>query len=94
MKRILLREHNAGFCIVSSPSLRDDFVVTSDIAYIRFHGVEAWYRHDYSTEELEDWAAKIKGAKAKNCEEIYCYFNNDYEAYAPKNAIELMRLLE
>jgi len=90
----LLREHNAGFCIVSSPSLPDDFVVTSDTAYIRFHGVEAWYRHDYSMEEMEEWAAKIEGAKAKNCKEIYCYFNNDYEAYAPKDAMELMGILE
>ncbi|MCK4475257.1 MAG: DUF72 domain-containing protein [Methanophagales archaeon] len=75
-------------------SLPDDFVVTSDTAYIRFHGVEAWYRHDYSREELEEWAAKIKGATAKNCKEIYCYFNNDYEAYAPKNAMTLMKILK
>lgn len=25
----------------------DDFVITGYTAYIRFHGVEAWYRHDY-----------------------------------------------
>ncbi len=88
----LLSEHNAGFCIVSSPSLPDDFVITSDIGYIRFHGASAWYRHDYSREELEDWAGQIKGAK--NCKAIYCYFNNDYEAYAPKNAMALINLLE
>lgn len=91
----MLSEHNAGFCITSAPSLPDDFVVTSDTAYIRFHGVKAWYRHDYSCEELGEWADKIKRAKAKakSCKEIYCYFNNDYEAYAPKNAMALMNNL-
>jgi uncharacterized protein YecE (DUF72 family) len=88
----LLRNHNASFCIVSAPSLPKDFVITSDIAYIRFHGVTEWYRHNYSREELEEWATQIRGAK--NCNEIYCYFNNDYEAYAPRNAMVLQSILE
>lgn len=86
----LLKKHKAIFCILSSPSLPDDFVVTSDIIYIRFHGVKDWYRYDYPPEELEEWADKIKETK---CKEIYCYFNNDFEAYAPKNALQLMEVL-
>lgn len=87
----LLKKHKAIFCILSSPSLPDDFVVTCDTAYIRFHGVKDWYRYDYSKKEMEEWADKIKGAK---CEEVYCYFNNDFEAYAPKNALQLMEILD
>jgi uncharacterized protein YecE (DUF72 family) len=87
----LLKKHKAIFCILSSPTLPEDFVVTSDIAYIRFHGLEEWYRYNYSKEEMEEWADKIKETK---CKEIYCYFNNDFEAHAPKNALQLMKILD
>jgi len=83
----LLRKHGTAFCAVSCPSLPDDFVITSDVAYIRFHGAGDWYRHNYSREEIGGWASKIRAAR---CKEVYCYFNNDYEAYAPKNALELV----
>jgi uncharacterized protein YecE (DUF72 family) len=86
----LLKGHGAAFCMVSCPQLPDSFVVTSDIAYVRFHGSTAWYRHDYQQKELEEWGAKIKRTKGK---EVYCYFNNDYEAYAPKNATQLKGIL-
>ena len=86
----LLKRHKAVFCVISSPSLPDDFVVTADIVYIRFHGAKKMYRYDYSKEDLKRWASKIKSVE---CKEIYCYFNNDFEAYAPKNAMELMKIL-
>lgn len=87
----LLKRHNAAFCVVSCPSLPEEFIVTSDIAYIRLHGKSNWYRHEYTEEELTEWAKRIKRA-GENCKEIYCYFNNDYNAYAPKNAIELREM--
>ena len=38
---------------------------TADEVYVRFHGPKRWYRHDYSTEELADWATKISDSGAK-----------------------------
>ena len=53
-------------------------------------GPKRWYHHDYSDEELLEWANKIKASDAKR---VWIYFNNDNDAYAPKNALVLRRLL-
>lgn len=87
----LMKKYNTSFCIVSAPRLPDEAIITSKIAYIRFHGL-GWYSSNYSNAELKKWAEKIKKA-TKSCREVYCYFNNDYNAYAIYNAIELKKLL-
>ena len=53
---------------------------------MRLHGAERWYRHDYGNEELAKWAERIRRSRAKH---VFVYFNNDYEAYAPRMATEL-----
>ncbi|PDT21457.1 hypothetical protein CO674_22410 [Rhizobium hidalgonense] len=73
----------AIFCSTSGPRLPDQLVKTADDIYIRFHGVEQWYRHDYSQRELQAWAERIHQSGAKR---VWAYFNNDRNAYAIKNA--------
>ena len=34
--------------------------VTADFVYVRLHGSSALYASDYTDEELESWAAKMK----------------------------------
>lgn len=87
----LLEKYDIGFCILSSPDFQTDFIVTSDFAYIRWHGKKNWYRYNYSSDELKNWASKIKDADVKK---IYGYFNNDFEGYAPKNCLELKEILK
>jgi uncharacterized protein YecE (DUF72 family) len=58
--------------------------------YVRFHGVERWYRHDYTGEELAAWAGRIRASGASR---VWAYFNNDRVGYAVKNARKLLRLL-
>ena len=84
--------HNAGiiFCSCSGPRLPDELIKTADDVYVRLHGPVRWYRHDYSIEELGKWARRIRASRAKRA---WIYFNNDYEAHAPKNARTLHRLL-
>ncbi len=86
-----LKEYNICFCSISSPKLPEDLIKTSDFGYVRFHGKERWYDYDYSDEELEKWTEKIKKANFKEC---FIYFNNDYNAYAPKNALTLKEMLK
>ena len=87
----LLNESNVGFCSVSSPDLPEDLITTSDIAYVRFHGIgEEKYRYLYSNEELKEWADKIRKS---NPDRVFCYFNNDYAANAPKNCEMLQEML-
>ncbi|HZY68202.1 MAG TPA: DUF72 domain-containing protein [Devosia sp.] len=80
----------AIFCSCSGPRLPDPVVKTADDIYVRFHGVERWYRHDYSVDELTDWARRIREVNAKR---VWVYFNNDHDAYAIKNAALLREIL-
>ena len=83
---------NAGiiFCSCSGPRLPNELIKTSDEVYVRLHGPVRWYRHDYSGEELGNWAERIKKSGAKRA---WIYFNNDYGGHAPRNARTLHGLL-
>jgi uncharacterized protein YecE (DUF72 family) len=78
------------FCSCSGPRLPDELICTADDIYIRLHGPEHWYRHNYTNQELTIWAERIKASGAKRA---WVYFNNDNEAYAPGNARTMRRLL-
>ena len=84
------RETGTIFCSCSGPRLPDELVRTADDIYLRLHGPARWYRHDYSKDELEKWAQRIKASGAKRA---WVYFNNDYEANAPRNAATMRRML-
>lgn len=71
------------FCSCSAPRLPDTLVTTGDEVYVRFHGTKQWYRHNYSREELKEWADRIRASGATK---IWAYFNNDREGHALKNA--------
>ncbi|HYE54040.1 MAG TPA: DUF72 domain-containing protein [Chitinophagaceae bacterium] len=85
------RAAKAIFCSCSGPRLPDELIKTADEIYVRFHGTKQWYRHNYSKEELQVWADRIKQSKAKR---VWAYFNNDREGYAIKNAKQLLKLLK
>jgi uncharacterized protein YecE (DUF72 family) len=80
-------EHQLSFCTVSAPRIPPDFVKTTDVIYARLHGSSRWYRHDYSDDELADYATKIRNSGAR---EVWIYFDNDRDAFAIKNAHELI----
>jgi len=84
------REAGVIFCSCSGPRLPDELVKTADEVYVRMHGPERWYRHDYSGDELRVWAERIKASRATRA---WIYFNNDNDAYAIGNAIEMRKLL-
>jgi uncharacterized protein YecE (DUF72 family) len=78
------------FCSCSGPRLPDELIRTAEEVYVRLHGPERWYRHDYSKSELTTWTNRIKASRAKRA---WIYFNNDNDAHAPKNATTLRRML-
>ena len=87
----VLMNENVTFCILSAPGvLPEDTVVTSDTAYIRFHGKSSWYDYHYSDKELEEWKKRIE--KLSPVKKIFIYFNNDQHANAVKNARKLQEL--
>ncbi|MDP2925940.1 MAG: DUF72 domain-containing protein [Nanoarchaeota archaeon] len=87
-KVFILLKNKAIFCIVSSQEMPKDVVLTENTAYFRFHGIN--YSSDYSLNELKKYADKMKKLK---CKKVYAYFNNDSNAYAVKNAKQLIKLV-
>jgi uncharacterized protein YecE (DUF72 family) len=60
-------------------------------SYVRFHRGVRGHRGNYSGAELADWAERLRGFVAKG--DVYAYFNNDWEGFAPRNAATLQHLL-
>ncbi|WP_457580167.1 DUF72 domain-containing protein [Ensifer canadensis] len=84
------RKSGTIFCSCSGPRLPDELVKTADDIYVRFHGLNRWYRHDYSDAELGIWAERIRQIGART---VWAYFNNDRDGHAIKNAKRLSVLL-
>ncbi len=89
----LLERYDASFCCVSSPDLVTDLVTTGKAGYMRMHGEGGWYSSNYTQEQLELWAARISEGFS-DCERSFVYFNNDANAYAVANAVQMRKLLE
>ena len=84
-----LKKHDIILCTVGAPKIPMEFIKTADDVYVRMHGSE-WYKNLYSKEELEECAKQIKKLKPKN---TWGYFDNDENAYAVQNALELKEIL-
>jgi len=46
---------------------------------------------NYSQTELREWAHRI--AEWGCSVDVYAYFNNDWEVFAPRNALDLRRMV-
>jgi uncharacterized protein YecE (DUF72 family) len=66
--------------------------LTTDWTFVRFHYGARGRRGNYSETELAEWASRIAGVRDQA--EVFAYFNNDWEAFAPRNAARLRALLE
>lgn len=87
----LLRKYGAAFVSVSSLRMPQNFSVTADFVYVRFHGLSGGPRHDYTRDELEPWANHIREQASKG-KKAFAYFNNDLNVRAPKNAEMLIQM--
>jgi uncharacterized protein YecE (DUF72 family) len=77
---------------LSTLNMPRNFTVTADLVYIRFHGLEGGFAHDYTRAELEPWA-KFCRDQASEGRTVFAYFNNDVNVRAPENAKTLMRMI-
>jgi uncharacterized protein YecE (DUF72 family) len=88
----VLRSRGAALVIADRPGL--DFQtheLTADWTFVRFHHGRRGRRGNYSDAELREWAARIDGWRRSV--EVNAYFNNDWEAFAPHNALTLRKAL-
>lgn len=78
---------------------------TSDIAYVRFHGRNGatWnarvssaaerFKYSYSDVELAEWVKPVHSLQSE-AQTTYLMFNNCFADYAPRNAQQMMSLLD
>ncbi len=89
----ILKEKNIAFCIWELAGEQSPVMVTANFCYIRLHGPDGAYKGDYSDEILRGWAEKIEDWKVHG-KEIYLYFDNDQMGFAPKNAKQIIKIIE
>jgi uncharacterized protein YecE (DUF72 family) len=80
---------NISLCQADSPGWPLTFEITNSFVYIRMHGGKILYGSKYSSQELKEWAKRIKNYLKKKLD-VYCYFNNDAHGFAVENAKELL----
>ncbi|MBD0318054.1 MAG: DUF72 domain-containing protein [Thermoleophilia bacterium] len=89
----ILSAHGAALVIGDNPSRPfQTHELTADWTFVRFHYGSRGRSGNYSERELEEWAKRL-GAWRERVD-IYAYFNNDWNAYAVRNAASLRGMIE
>jgi uncharacterized protein YecE (DUF72 family) len=90
----LLRFHHVALVIAHHPErpwqpLEE---LTADWTFLRFHYGARGRRGNYSETELREWAGRVRALAERA--DVFAYFNNDWEGFAPRNALRLRELVE
>lgn len=83
-----LRGAGVALCIADHPERpwqRRD--VTADFTYVRLHYGARGRRGNYAPTELDAWAGELRRLARRA--EVFAYFNNDWEGFAVRNALDL-----
>lgn len=89
----LLYKNEMTLCFYDHKRYRSPEIVTGKFIYIRMHGPhEEAYKGAYEESTLQEYAQKLIHWKREG-KAIYCYFDNDEKANAPKDAQRLQQLV-
>jgi uncharacterized protein YecE (DUF72 family) len=87
----LFRRNKIAFCIYDFDGRQTPRHVTAKFTYIRLHGPGARYQGLYTAEQLAEWSRWIQSQRDAGVD-VYCYFDNDQNAFAVRNAVQLKKL--
>jgi uncharacterized protein YecE (DUF72 family) len=88
-----LREHDVALVLGDHPQRSfQTHEATASWRYLRFHYGSRGRRGNYSKRELHEWAQRV--ARWSTEGELFAYFNNDWEGFAPRNATYLRDLVQ
>lgn len=88
----LLGSRKAALCIYDLDRWISPKRITADFVYVRLHGPEGNYMGQYSKQALAGWAGAFS-TWARQGRDIYCYFDNDHNGYAARDALSLKKML-
>lgn len=96
----ILREHGVSLVLADTAGRWPVFdAVTADHVYVRLHGSQELYASGYGDDELDAWAARIRGWRNGDGSDdgmprdVYVYFDNDARGRAPWDAVHLAERL-
>lgn len=90
----ILEENGAAFCIYDLAGYQSPMEVTADFLYVRLHGPsDQKYKGKYNEDQLGWWADRLREWKDDG-KDVYLYFDNDEQGFAPQNALELKDMVE
>jgi len=87
----ILAAHGAALCISDHHDAPAPWETTANIVYVRLHGPGGRYHGRYPKEELGRLAERITSWR-RGRRDVYCYFDNDVKAAAPRDAQALLAL--
>ncbi len=84
----LLRDRGCAFCIWDLAGTLAPREVTADFVYVRLHGPGDAYEGSYDRQTLAGWAGALSTWRRQG-RDVYCYFDNDQDGHAARNAMAL-----
>ena len=89
---MILSEHGIALTVADHPARPfPNDVATASWRYLRFHYGRHGGEGNYSAQELQAWAQQIRDWLEDGV--VWAYFNNDWQGFAPANALALARTL-
>lgn len=88
----LLAEHDAALCISDHHDAPAPWETTASWVYVRGHGPGGRYVGRYAPATLAAWARRMRAWRRAG-KDVFCYFDNDVAAAAPKDALALKAAL-
>lgn len=89
--RFLKNYENISLCLADSPNWPKSPEIESSFVYLRMHGGRILYGSEYSEKELKELVFRIENYQKRKLD-VYCYFNNDAQGFAVRNAERLLQL--
>lgn len=87
-----LARHGAALCIYELDGFLSPKEITTDFVYIRLHGPGGAYQGSYDAQTLAGWAGAIS-TWSRQGNAVWCYFGNDQEGFAARDATRLDAML-
>ena len=87
----ILRKHGASLVVGDDARRPLPRMTAGEPLFVRFHYGRRGRGGNYSEHELDTWRRRIAAWRAHR--EVFAYFNNDWKAYAPRNALYMKAAL-